>query len=811
MRHKTSITTPVMSTQVPIEPPKREPVALKVLAAIAFLLLGISLCVRPLLNEIHTVFVASLLQPPAIRWTATLAAKHLVHMLAAAGIGAAALWTVLGRRRWLVCGLEAGAALLVCAAALSVPVASDKRTAINGVLDTILPLVAAASIYQLLTHRPMWRRVLLAGLVSVSAANCLKATTQYLWEYDRIRQEFEQNRIASLAQLGLRPDEPEAASVAAGHRPIEAKGYFDHANAFATFLVLGFAGTVAALTGFEWRRRRQGSVGGRAMSATRRFSRRSAVPQGAPRDRPSGGSADLPRGLTIAAGAVLVAVACWHLVILGLGQSLGAKVGMVAALMAAAFVWFLREHPRRVAVGLGTSLLLLQGILLAMTLDARDARPFLRAHVTTGMAERLNYWQGCIQFFLASPLTGAGPRQFACLFPSIKPIYCSSIPSDPHSWLLGMAAEWGTLGVLGVLAAVGGIGWKIVKSLAQSQMPDDRSPLGALLPACLLVLSCWLVLLWDQLPGGARELVIPLLVGLLVAAFACLSPLRGRIGQLVLLAAAIAFVVHEMISVGASTPAVASAFWTVAVLALAWKGRELPARQLASVGAGRFARATVILPAATAIAAVALSVRPIRVDMLTNQARQALAGGDAERAVKMFSAAAQVDPWDPLPLRAAALLRYRLAQQDARHSMEHLRQAIDLSQRAALRNPADFMIRRSIAMCTMQLAVRVEDFALVRAAIGQMEAALARYPNWPSGWLELARMAAVQSDTQPDRPDLLQTALAGLDKAETLAKGQVYGDVSKFSDQQFAQIAELRQDLHRRLASLAGASTQPAR
>jgi tetratricopeptide (TPR) repeat protein len=194
-----------------------------------------------------------------------------------------------------------------------------------------------------------------------------------------------------------------------------------------------------------------------------------------------------------------------------------------------------------------------------------------------------------------------------------------------------------------------------------------------------------------------------------------------------------------------------------------------------------------------------------------HQAQQAALGLKLEQAVGLLRAAAEADPLDPLPLKTAAFLRYQLGQTDAARALVHFRDCVALSHAAVQRNRLDYDSWRSLGLANMYLATGTGDFALVEEAIRDVRRALELNPRWPAGWLELARMAAVQNDTQPDQSDLLQTALASLEKAETLARSQVYGDVPKFGEREFAEIAQMRQDLQRRLAHLAGASTRPTR
>ena len=68
---------------------------------------------------------------------------YISHLTAAAGLLLGVLWIVLKRRPWRFTGLEPAVLLLVLAALICVPAASDKRLAINVAIGTILPIAVA--------------------------------------------------------------------------------------------------------------------------------------------------------------------------------------------------------------------------------------------------------------------------------------------------------------------------------------------------------------------------------------------------------------------------------------------------------------------------------------------------------------------------------------------------------------------------------------------------------------------------------------------------------------------------------------------
>jgi tetratricopeptide (TPR) repeat protein len=219
-----------------------------------------------------------------------------------------------------------------------------------------------------------------------------------------------------------------------------------------------------------------------------------------------------------------------------------------------------------------------------------------------------------------------------------------------------------------------------------------------------------------------------------------------------------------------------------------------------------------ILAGVAAAAVVALTVQPLRAVGLMQQAQQAAVQHRSELAVGLLRSAAAVDPLDPLPLKTAAFLRYRLGQTDPARALEHFRDYVALSRAAVQRNPLDHGFWRSLALANMFLATATGDFSLVDEAIRDMQRSLELNPQWPAGRLELARMAAIEGD-QPDRPTLLRTALDATDKALALEDGRPENVPAALTAQERAELLAMREQVLRRLQATAvqPATTHPSR
>jgi hypothetical protein len=342
-----------------------------------------------------------------------------------------------------------------------------------------------------------------------------------------------------------------------------------------------------------------------------------------------------------------------------------------------------------------------------------------------------------------------------------------------------------------------------VRAVARPPHAADRSAGAALLSALLIVLACWVMLGSDLPPSWwADVLPYPMAVSLVAAALASLCGSSGTTAQVVLLAGLFGFLVHCTVDETSNVVGVMWPFWALVALTMAWKGHG-PLRSTVRTPARRLAwRAGPILAGAAAVAVVMLTVRPMRAAGLIHQAQRAAAEHRPEQAVGFLRAAAEADPRDPLPLAAAGSLCYRLAQTDTAKALEHLRDSIALTHAAVQRNPFDYESWQSLGMTTMSLACAIEEFALVDEAIRDMRRALDLNPQWPAGWLELARMAAVTGGLGGDRPALLRTALDATDKALALEDSRPGEVAPTLSANDRAELIQLRDQLLRRLEAV---------
>lgn len=742
----------------------------------AFLLLASSLAVRPILGEYWTVRANDLVSPSPLWWNGSPGIMYAVHILASLGLLLGATWMFARRQLWRFSGLEWPAGLLVLAALVSIPAASDHRLAINVAVGTILPLLVAAMIYQFLVTSGLCRRALLAALIAVAAANCYASWRQRTSEFEDTYKQYLETKDKSWASQGKSTSDPEVAIYEARLLARQPMGYFYLANVMASFLLLGLAGSAAAAAGLGWRRSWQEAAG-------RKWKARLTA---------------------VAAGVVLVGLAVWQMAVIRWVGSAGALAGLAGGVGVGAGVWLLRRRPVA-AAGLCLAVMVgLQLALVAVSMNAATLYPKWGKSdgKLKSVAVRLNYWQGASKLFLQHPIRGVGPGQFGKGYVTVKPIYASEEVLHCHNWLLNVAAEWGVLGLLGTIAALVLPGWRILKGLSggagaaeaeKKEAGSSLEPVGdALLLSVGVTAGCCLISLPGIMPA-IRYMGEPLALMLAVAVVASLSPLCGRVGVVILLGGLIAFFVHGTVEMGSSIAAAAWPFWACLAVTVAWSSCES-----SSDSHIRLRRWGEVMMAGTGVAALAvlwLTFSPLSSLLAMDRARIALTQGQPWQAVAELTAAAQTDPLDPAPCAALEILYQRAAVADRPRAVDHLSQAAKAAESAVQRDPLDNVLLNDWAIACARLASATRQSGPMDTAIEAMRKAVDRYPNWPRGRLQLAGMLAAASQSAGGRRDLAEAAIAQMDLALQLDAQWPSEDARRFSPSEIEQIKARRAEV----------------
>lgn len=788
--------------------PGGEALWLKGLAVLSLVLLAAALTVRPILGEMATVQVTQLLSPSPLWWNSSPAVMYIAHVLAAGGVLAGVLWVVWRGRRWRFTGLEPAVGLLVVAAVVSIPGASDKRLAINVAIGTILPMAGAAVLAQLLGGREAWRRVVLAAIVAAAVANCWRATRQQVIEYEDTWQYYVEHKADYWAKQGKGLDDPVVAIFEARIKAHQPSGYFYHPNVMASFLLLGIgaAGAGLAGAGFSLRRLRRGQ------------KREAERPEGslpaATAETRGPGARAAERGeaapgvrvfWSLGSGMGLVAVIVWSLVVIYWVGSVGARAGLVLGGATAGIVWGLRRRPRAAWVLVLAMLAGLQISLVVLAARADRVVPSLveRGGKMKSLAFRLDYWHGAMELFAQHPIAGVGPGQFGRYYPSVKPIRAAEEVVHPHNWLLGTAAEWGTLGLVGTVVGLVLPAWLMLRRRETGATTARSLSAGAGLDGWVLVLAwvvvvlCWLVFLPGVVPAGSAvflvETVPAVPFALAGAALASLAAGRGRAGAIVLGAALAGFFVHATVEMSSGVAGATWPFWAVVALALTWESDPAWEESAQAAGWRGLGRPAFVSAGLGVAAVLGLSYGPIVAVWSMSQAKNALESASPVRAEAPLLAAAAADSLDPAPRAALGELYRRMAHANRKQAAGYLRKAVTFAQAAVQRDPRDHTLWHDLAWTSAELAAVTQDAAAVRQTLAAMRQAVELYPNWPRGHFKYAVLLAGAGEPSDYRPDLLRQALAEFDTALRLDEQWPGEDPNKFDEQDLSDLRGRRQ------------------
>jgi len=383
----------------------------------ALVCLLVSGLARPLLSAWWRYQASDLFLPDASWWTSTPAAGWILNVLAASGVCLACWYVLAAGRSWRVCGLELAAGVMLLAAVISVPGASDKRVAINVATSVVLQLMCAAALLQVLDACA--RRVTVAALVGVCTVNCWKATAQYLWEIDETIDFYNEHKAEFWAARGIPLDSPQVKMYEARILARQVTGYFNHPNALAGLLLLGLGAAGCAAAGAAKALRRGGEdAGGRS------------------------------KGMAAVGLALACAVAAWQLLIAWQIGSAGFGLGLLAAVLLFVAAALLRKVRRAGFIIVGAFLVsvLVGHAVVGLSLRSGPESLLRRVPVLAGSASavvRAYYWSGAVELFSRRPLSGVGPGQFGKAYLRIKPPEAAEEVSHPHNWLFAIAAEWG--------------------------------------------------------------------------------------------------------------------------------------------------------------------------------------------------------------------------------------------------------------------------------------------------------------------------------------------------------------------------------
>jgi len=640
-------------------------------------LLGLCLCImalRATYTEAPTASTSTL--PDSLTdtiYSLTLSALFIVALV---------LWLIRmvwrGPLTYRVTGIEIGLGVFLLAALVSGFGATDKRLAITHVMMLLGPIVGAILLVQLLDSAVRIRLVLLtvAALGVVSTYQC---TEQRLVSNEITVEQYEKSPERLLEPLGIEPGSFQ--HFLFEHRLYSRgiRGFFTTSNSAASFaLMAAFAAG--------------------ALLLTKPAADKDAKSQTHPLLFPGLATAIIIAGLLLTRS----------------------KGGILAGLVAASLfgLWavlrsWMAAHRKTAMILLGTLALL---AISAVTYGAVSyGLEHGRLPGGNSMLVRWQYWRASAQMIADHPLAGVGPGNFAHNYPHYKPAAALESVADPHNFVLSILAQYGTLGLLGLLAMVliplGTSTMRASRDDTSRASPPSFSArrltltmLGVMIAALLLIRP----ILIPAASGGAGEVMLYEMVVLFIAPVAAFligflllaAPRQAGSAQpkgsrrtsiaVLLTCAIVGVLVHNLIDFALFEPGVWTAFWMVLACLIA-------------LGIQRRGRAPVVwrCPVAGRVVVVVMALVVTGAYFLfawapvystttkIQRAQYAASRGDYERAHRLLDAASAADP-----LSSAALsLNGRLYLQESPRGAdrtESLKKAATCFEKAANHNPADY-------------------------------------------------------------------------------------------------------------------------
>ncbi len=688
------------------------------LEGLALLALLLVVAMRPLLMETYesaenpiarAVSLPGGLTPAATAWF------DLTIWLAAA---ATALAGLLARRAWRWTGFEIGWLLMLAGAVASTFVASNKRLAINCSADWLTAGALAWTLANLARRRDCVALVL-AALIASGATSAARCAMQVNVEFPDTWRQYRETRDQFWGRQGVALDDPRVELFERRMRANEATGFFALANSQGAWLTLaGFAGL--------------------SMVALR------------PRTRSRRMMLALPPSVLLAS-----------ILLTGARGALGAGFGLLIGLVAA---WWLQDWLRR-----RWRLWLLAG-WVAVAVGAIAMVGHGRAHgglPGSSLNFRWQYWQVTRAMIADHFWSGVGAGNFDRVYLGYKPITFPEEIKDPHNFVLSAAAQWGGLGLLGLLAAMIGASVTAARRWGCGDDPDGDPPRtvesGAIPPAWIAAVTAGFLAMRflvqvDLLAGGtsARAMLVfdLFFYGVLwCAVFAGVCRLERTAPngseadgayRLPLAAGVCAFLLANTIDLSLFEPGPLTAFAAMAGLLLAGAERRLPpsTRHARQVG-----------PLAASLAGTALVGVCVLVPVGRSMHHLLMARATPmPAAIVHYEAAAAADPLDPTPLLELAVRCYRAGTTDA------LDRSVNAINEAIQRDPNRLLLYEYRMTFLEERYRTMGSAADLLGALGAGRRCVEMYPTSPDQHLEFADLLA-RANAEINSPQLRDEAL----------------------------------------------------
>jgi tetratricopeptide (TPR) repeat protein len=417
--------------------------------------------------------------------------------------------------------------------------------------------------------------VLAALLLATGAVVALYGIHQYAFELPRLRSEYWRDPAAVVSRLeGIEPGSWMQQRFEKRLANQEAFSTFAIANSFAGYLVILLPLAIGMLLD-EVRR-----------SAARSPPYSGPLPTEGPdarRLKEDQGEAFLVRPGAVALAAVVLAMG----VALFLTRSRGGYVTALVALgaLGVGAVWPRVRRFARVLIPAGVAALVLLAAAVVWRIHARGVEGALGP----SMRFRVDYWTGAVKMLKDYPVFGVGLGAFGDYYTRYKSPESPEDVRQPHNLIFGLWTQMGLLGLAGLAGlcaafaqpgpATGAVAGDAAALSTPSRAPRPPRARRALTPAphsglgpvavpLGLVLPVWIAA-WTFGQLDAFVCVFGALVWMAVAAGVLWGRPAGPLGRLTrlgLIAGALAFLVHSMMDLDESVPAIVATVLGLLVL-----------------------------------------------------------------------------------------------------------------------------------------------------------------------------------------------------------------------------------------------------
>ncbi len=774
-------------------PDRLEPLALLIVLAVV--------CARAMVQErpdFEQLHVVQRLQEPGEQVAGPGPTMSLVFdgLILAAMACCAVAAAIRGRWASGLRGIGAAVVLMVLAAILSLPVASNLRLALNESIDRIAAVLVLVVVAQ--TVRRWWQvRLVLAAVGATGVAFAAFCVSQ-VHERETTRAWIQQQKDQAVRSGRISPDDPTVRLLELRAASNEASGFFSHSNiAGSTLMVCGLATVALGVARLRARRRTLRPVFGVVALL-------------------AGAAMALGLFLTHSRGAIVAGLLC------GLGWVVSAVVWWRGERLRA---WARRRWSGLVVAGwVGVLALVLATVALGMTRGLPGA----------SLAYRWFYWTGAMRMVAAHPWTGVGAGNFDRHYVRYKPVEAPEEVKNPHNYLVTMAAEWGVGGLVSAVLLLVCVSIAISRPGAPPSSVREGTK-AASAPAQGGMVVLWMAPLLATILV-ARSIAAPVELWLIwvlaplvvwVVAYVALSldsnqPWYFEDDPLALLgglaAALLAAALHNTVSFSMTFPGSACLFFGLAGLAVAVRRLQqspTPVEAAAPAGAAqasdhrRGIRRMVLAMVIVAASVMYWQVFVTPVASATRWLTRARGSLVADEVLDAYRRAAEADPLDSVA--PDELARWAIEQSGRMpvRQAELAQTAVAGALTAARRDPEDNRHYRTLSSAYAVRYVALADPNDVDRAVSAAARAVALYPELPLLRVDYAETLVLQG-TARKRPDLLADALEQLRRALELDDRRPPQEIRRLSPARRAWIEDRIRQLRGRVTSTRASATSSA-